>query len=118
MKYRKKRSGSDDRSRDRWIHDIMSATLTNGREVRKDACLDAGVKEHGSQHRKHFPHRSLSEMVMYMTWRDVVDGKTPDVLLNSRLVVGHAIVDSLPSHLKERMKLMQQIAGMFLKARQ
>ncbi len=102
---KKKRS----RSGDRFLHDIMSAAIGGAGNTKKDACLDAGVKEHGSQHRKHFPHRSLSEMTAYMCWKDFVDGRKPDPLANLKLSAGHIIVDSLPSKMKERMKFLAQL---------
>ncbi|MDP2362685.1 MAG: hypothetical protein Q8M94_02825, partial [Ignavibacteria bacterium] len=58
----KKRSSSEDRSGDRWLHDFFSRNIGGESNIKKDAAIDIGVKEHGSQHRKHFPHRSLSEM--------------------------------------------------------
>jgi len=109
---RKKRSGSD-RSGDRFLHDIMSTAIGGAGNMRKDQAIDQGVREHGSQHRKFFPHRSLSEMTAYMTWKDFVDGRKPDPLVNLRLSAGHMIVDSLPSKMKERMKIIQSLTGIF-----
>lgn len=111
---KKKRSGSGDRSGDRWIHDLMSTAIGGADNMRKDQAIDQGAKEWGSQHRKHFPHRSIPEATAYLMWRDVIDGKKIDPVMNAKITAGHMIVDSLSAKMKERMKLLQQIAGMFL----
>ncbi|MDD5474723.1 MAG: hypothetical protein PHU34_11355 [Candidatus Methanoperedens sp.] len=110
---KKKRTGSGDRSGDRFLHNLVSANLCGIENMKRDAVLDFGTKEHGSQHRKHFPHRSLSEMTAYLTWRDFVDGRKPDPLMNLRISTGHIIVDSLPAKMKERMKFLQTLSNLF-----
>lgn len=83
-------------------------------DIRKDQCIDAGVKEFGSRHRQHFPHRGISEAVGYMCFQDVIQGRSINLEQNLKATCGHFLVDSLPSKMKERMKLLQTIAGAFL----
>lgn len=111
-KKKQPRTSSPDRSGDRWIHDIMSAGLTKGQDIRKDAAIDIGVKEHGSHHRAHFPHRNIGEACGYLCFQDIANGRKIDVATNMKVTIGHFAVDRLPSKLKERMKLIQQVAGM------
>ncbi|MDP2106754.1 MAG: hypothetical protein Q8J76_12225 [Desulfobulbaceae bacterium] len=81
--------------------------------MRKDQAIDQGVKDHGAQHRKFFPHRSLSEMSAHLMWRDVVDGRKFDPVMSAKIAAGHMIVDSMPSKLKEKMKFLQTLSNLF-----
>ncbi len=109
----KKKHSSGDRSGDRYLHNLVSAHIAGAENMKRDSCVDAGVQQHGSRHRSQFPHRNIAEMTAYMTFRDFVDGRKPDPLVNLRLATGHVIVDSLPAKMKERMKLLQTIMGAF-----
>lgn len=111
---KKKRSGSGDRSGDRFIHDVVSSAIGGAENRRRDQPIDAGAREFGSSHRRQFPHRSIPEACAYLCWRDFIDGRKIDVATNAKITAGHFIVDSLPSKIKERMKLLQTIAGAFL----
>ncbi len=104
---------NSDRSGDRFLHDIFSASIAGPQNMKKDACVDVGSQQYGSTHRSQFPHRNLGEMTAYMCWRDFIDGRTPNPILNAKLAIGHMIVDKLPSKLKDKMKLVQQIRGIF-----
>lgn len=112
-KKKQPRTSSPDRSGDRWIHDIMSAGLTKGQEIRKDAAIDIGVKEHGGNHRNFFPHRSIPEAAAYLCWKDVVEGRKVNLPLNLQVTCGHFIVDSLPTSLKKKMQLINNISTIF-----
>ncbi len=110
---KKKRSSTGDRSGDRFLHDIMSTAIGGAGNMRKDQAIDQGVREHGSSHRQHFPHRTIPEATMYLIWRDAIDGRKIDPVMSAKIAAGHMIVDSLPSKMKERMKLLQTIANIF-----
>lgn len=106
----KKHTGSD-RSGDRFLHNLVSAHIAGVENMKRDACVDAGVQQHGSRHRSQFPHRNIAEMTAYMTWRDFIDGRKPDPLVNLRLAAGHVLVDSLPSSVKKKMQLINSLSN-------
>lgn len=113
MQNKKKPQRSDDRSGDRFLHDIISASLAGSQNMKKDACIDQGAKTFGSHHRAEFPHRSIPEACAYMCFQDIVNARKVDLPLNLKLTCGHFLVDRLPSKLKEKMKLVQQFRGVF-----
>ncbi len=114
MQQKKKQTRpNSDRSGDRFIHDLMSSAIAGSENMRKDACVDVGSKTFGSSHRSQYPHRSVSEMVTYMCLTDIAQGRVPNPVLNGKLALGHVIVDKLPSKLKDKMKLVQQVRGIF-----
>lgn len=91
------------RNSDRFIHDVMSSAIAGKQNAHKDAAIDIGVIEHGSQHRKKFPHRSVPEATMYLTLRDVVNGRKPDIVQNFCLCIGHMAVDKIDSKTKQKL---------------
>ncbi len=114
MQQKKKQARpNSDRSGDRFLHDIVSASLAGAENMKRDVCIDQGAKTYGSSHRSQFPHRNIGEACAYMCFQDVVNQRKVDVATNFKLTCGHFLVDRLPSKLKEKMKLVQQIQGIF-----
>ena len=113
QKKKQARPNPGDRSGDRFMHNLMSMQIAGAENMKRDACVDVGSQQFGSSHRSQFPHRNLGEMTAYMCWRDFVDGRKPDPVLNAKLAAGNIIIDRLPSKLKEKMKLVQQLQSVF-----
>lgn len=114
MKKNRSGAGASDRSGDRFLHNFVSAHLAGAENMKRDQPIDAGAREFGSSHRRQFPHRSIPEACAYLCWRDFIDGRKIDVATNAKITTGHFIVDALPAKMKERMKLIQTIAGALL----
>ncbi len=105
-------SGTEYLGNDRFLHDIVSTIVAGKKNRRKDASIDQGAKDHGSNHRNEWPHRNSGEMTMFLCMEDLKAGKKPDFAANIKLAMGHIMVDQLPSEMKTRMQLLLLLARM------
>ncbi len=105
-------SGTEYLGNDRFLHDIISTALAGKKNRRKDASIDRGAQEHGSNHRNEWPHRSIQEMVTFLCLEDIKAGRNPDFTENAKLAAGHALVDSISPAIKTKMQLISLLAKM------
>ncbi len=99
-------SGTEYLGNDRFLHDIISTALAGKKNRRKDASIDRGAKEHGSNHRNEYPHRSVQEMTIFLNLEDIKAGRKPDFTENAKLAAGHMMVDSISPAIKTKMQLI------------
>ncbi len=105
-------SGTEYLGNDRFLHDIISTALAGKKNRRKDAAIDRGAKEHGSNHRNEWPHRNSGEMAIFLCMEDLKAGREPDFAENMRLAAGHMMVDRVSTELKTKMQLLYLLGKM------
>ncbi len=105
-------NGTEYLGNDRFLHDIVSTALAGKKNRRKDASLDRGAKEYGSNHRNEWPHRNSGEMALFLCMEDRKAGREPDFTSNMKLAMGHIMVDQIPAGMKKKLQLISLLAKM------
>lgn len=103
-------SGTEYLGNDRFLHDIVSTIVAGKKNRRKDASIDQGAKDHGSNHRNEWPHRNVYEMATFLILQDIKMGIKPNPIEAVKLAIGHTIVDNIPSNTKTKWQLLHLLS--------